>query len=50
MVIFERKSWRPSLEMSTSSNIILPPAGSINPNKAKESDDLPAPVRPTIPI
>ena len=45
----DRKSWSPILEMSIPSIQMLPPALSRIRNKAKAREDLPAPVRPTIP-
>ncbi|KAJ8311464.1 hypothetical protein KUTeg_010819 [Tegillarca granosa] len=49
IVILERKSCRPKSDILIPSITILPPAASINRNRDKVSDDLPAPVLPTIP-
>ena len=49
MVSRERRSWSPRVAMSTPSIVILPPARSRIRNKARAKDDLPAPVRPTMP-
>ena len=49
MVILERRSSSPNWEMSHPSMRIEPFAGSMMRNRARVSDDLPAPVRPTIP-
>ena len=46
----DRRSFSPILEISISSMTILPPADSRIRNKARVRLDLPAPVRPTIPI
>lgn len=45
-----RRSWSPIVDMSIPSIIILPPDLSTILNRQFESVDLPAPVRPTIPI
>ena len=50
IVSLDRRSWSPILEMSMPSITIFPPALSRIRNKAKVSVDLPAPVRPTMPI
>jgi hypothetical protein len=49
MIIIDLRSSRPIEEMLTPSIRMVPPAGSSMRNIAKASDDLPAPVRPTIP-
>lgn len=49
-VIFWRRSWRPMVEISTSSRIICPPAASTIRNRERAREDFPAPVRPTTPI
>ena len=49
MVILDLRSCRPSREILTLSTRMIPPAGSIIRNIAKARDDLPAPVRPTMP-
>lgn len=46
----ERKSCRPISPMTRLSIEIFPPAASIKRNTANVMDDLPAPVRPTMPI
>ena len=50
MVIRDRRLWTPSLEISVLSMVIRPSAASIIRNSANVREDLPAPVRPTIPI
>lgn len=45
-----RRSRSPICPMSSPSTTILPADGSIMRNSASASDDLPAPVRPTMPI
>lgn len=50
MVIRERRSCSPILIISMPSISMLPPAGSMMRNKDNAIDDLPAPVRPTMPI
>ena len=50
IVSLERRSCSPIVAISIPSIKILPPALSRMRNKAKVRDDLPAPVRPTIPI
>ena len=49
MVILDLSSWRPMEAMSTPSMTILPLAASITRNSARDRDDFPAPVLPTIP-
>ena len=49
IVIDERKLCSPISEMSMPSIFIVPSAASIIRNRAKVKEDLPAPVRPTIP-
>ena len=49
IVIFDLKSSSPRVEMSMPSISMNPPADSMILNNARVSDDLPAPVRPTIP-
>ena len=46
----DRNSCKPILEISTPSITMEPPADSMIRNKARVKEDLPAPVRPTIPI
>lgn len=46
----DRRSWSPIVAISTPSITIRPPALSRMRNNAEVSVDLPAPVRPTIPI
>ena len=50
MVSLERRSCSPILEISTPSMTIFPPADSRIRNRATVRLDLPAPVRPKIPI
>ena len=50
MVRRERRSCSPMVAISTPSITILPPALSRIRNNAKAREDLPAPVRPTMPI
>ena len=50
MVSRERRSRSPIAAISTPSITIFPPALSRIRNKAKAKEDLPAPVRPTMPI
>lgn len=45
-----RRSWSPIVDMSIPSIIILPPDLSTILNRQFDSVDLPAPVRPTMPI
>jgi len=49
MVSLLRRSCKPMSAMFTPSIVILPSAASIILNKARVRDDLPAPVRPTMP-
>ena len=49
MVILDLRSFKPNTEMLILSMKIEPPADSMIRNRARVSDDLPAPVRPTIP-
>ena len=49
MVILDLRSSKPNTEMLILSMKIEPPADSMIRNRARVSDDLPAPVRPTIP-
>ena len=49
IVNFERKSLSPISDISKPSISILPPEASSMRNKASAIEDLPAPVRPTIP-
>ena len=49
IVSFDRKSCRPISAIFCPSIITLPPDASIMRKRAKVKDDLPAPVRPTIP-
>ena len=48
-MIFDLKSCRPKEAMSTPSMKMAPPAASMIRNRPTVSEDLPAPVRPTIP-
>lgn len=50
MVSLERKSCRPMVEMSWPSIHMLPPAALMMRKRARVNEDLPAPVRPTMPI
>ncbi len=49
MVSFDLRSWRPRVDMLTPSMVMDPPAASKILNRDKVIEDLPAPVRPTIP-
>jgi hypothetical protein len=49
IAILDRKSWRP-IDLLSMPSIIICPSGSASLNKEAISDDLPAPVRPTMPI
>ena len=49
MVILERRSWSPIVAMSQLSMTMEPVAGSMIRNRASVREDLPAPVRPTMP-
>ncbi len=49
MVILDLRSSKPNTAMLILSMKIEPPADSMILNRARVSDDLPAPVRPTIP-
>jgi hypothetical protein len=50
MVILDLRSWSPIEDTDTQSISMSPPTGSTMRNKASVTDDLPAPVLPTIPI
>jgi len=50
ILIFDRRSSNPIAAIFIPSIDILPQAASMIRNKASVMDDLPAPVRPTIPI
>jgi hypothetical protein len=50
IAIFDLRSYSPSLDISILSIKIFPLESSTILNKACMMDDLPAPVRPTIPI
>ena len=44
-----RRSWSPISVILTPSTVMMPPAGSMRRNRPIVREDLPAPVRPTIP-
>lgn len=50
MVSLDRRSCRPISDIFTLSMVISPPAASSNLKRQSVIEDLPAPVRPTIPI
>lgn len=50
IVILDRRRWSPILEILTPFIVILPSTASIIRKSANVREDLPAPVRPTIPI
>ena len=50
IAILDLKSWSPMSAILMPSIVMWPFSLSIRRNKAMDSDDFPAPVRPTIPI